>query len=252
MGYKDEFCTTVKSTDSLLYFPENTSTDFYVKLPHTIVLDGDWSVGVNQIWMDKMWYNVTDTELMFANNDGEDIVDSPSHKVKISDGYYDNIGVLAESLNTASTVNGERLCTFTYNEVSGKMTTDVKTGFTLIMVKHLSTMLGSHDHHIFSGKTVSAGCVDLHLSDRFMHVHTNIVGGYFFPNSEPTILKTLSTDGCGFGGMIYNSLLSDHTRVFLKNVDVIRVMITNRNGVIKQLGGQTVIQFHFRREWSMF
>lgn len=247
MGYKDNFYLTVKSTDSVSYFPDNTSADFYAKLPYTIDLDGDWSIGVNQIWIPKRWYNVVDIQLQFVNNEGANIVDSASEVVQISDGYYHTIDTLIQTLNQISNIGNNELCQFSYNNITQKVTIDVKDGFTLTMSATLCSMLGS-EQQIFAKKNVCTGCPDLHITDGLIHVNTNIVGGFMYSNSRPNVIKTVCTAGYNFGELIYDGLLSDHTRIFLKTTDVIRIMITDKTGVIKQMGGETIVQLHFKRE----
>ena len=63
MSYNKEFCVTVRSFDSGDYFPDNTCTDFYVRLPRPVVLNGDWTMCVSEVWLDKMWCNIKDCYL---------------------------------------------------------------------------------------------------------------------------------------------------------------------------------------------
>lgn len=247
MGYKNEFYLTLKSTDSFEYFPENTASDFYVKLPYTIELEGDWKIGVNQIWMNKMWYNLHSVSLQFVSNDGINIVTTPEHSVSIEDGYYNDIHKLLESLNSVSDIGSKKLCEFSYNDVTGKVCINVMDGYTLGIQKELCNMLGM-TKTVFTKKNTGNKCVDLHMYDGFIHIHTNVVSGFMYGNSGSDIVKTVCTNGYNFGEMIYDCYLSDHSRIFLKTVDVVRIKVTDNTGVIKQMGGVCIVQLHFKRD----
>lgn len=248
MGYADEFFITVKSDECDKYYPNNTSSDFYCKLPYTLDLDGDWCVGVNQIWIDKMWYNMHGVEIQVTKNDGvSDIENSSVKTLQLEDGYYQDIQSLFKSLNTLCVSDGVVLCRFMYNTINCKATIQISAGYTVVMSERLRVILGMGEQ-VFTETIQGVRCVDLHAYDSLIHIHTNIVSGYMYSNIEPDIIKTMCTNRYKFGDVIYNNYLSDHTRVFMSLLDTIRVYITDKEDVIKQQGGSTVIQFHFKRE----
>ena len=53
-----DFYLTLPSDSSMDYFPDNTLTEFRVKLPHTIHLSGDWEVGLAEISYPVNWSNI--------------------------------------------------------------------------------------------------------------------------------------------------------------------------------------------------
>ena len=54
-----DFYVTLPSNSSMDHFPENTKSSFRTKLSAPIVLvDDDWMVSLNEIFIPKSWYNV--------------------------------------------------------------------------------------------------------------------------------------------------------------------------------------------------
>ena len=60
-----DFYLTLPSDSSMDYFPDNTMTEFRVKLPHTIHLSGDWEVGLAEISYPVNWSNIPAVEEHF-------------------------------------------------------------------------------------------------------------------------------------------------------------------------------------------
>lgn len=56
---KDEFCVNLSSTNSEKYFPENTATNFTVRLPYKIQLQGEWQVALTEIHYPQTWTHVS-------------------------------------------------------------------------------------------------------------------------------------------------------------------------------------------------
>ena len=53
-----ELYLTLPSDSSMEYFPDNTVTEFHVKLPHTIDLPGEWEVVLAEISYPSNWGNI--------------------------------------------------------------------------------------------------------------------------------------------------------------------------------------------------
>jgi len=244
MGYGKEFYITLRSDECDKYFPNNTSTNFYCKLPYTLNLDGEWYVGVNQIWIDKMWYNMEGIEIQFTENDGTYNGELPVKIFKLKDGYYHTTETLLTNLNVLCMLDSLKLCTFSMDPYSHKVTLKVADGYTMVMTTKLCDVLGMLSY-IFVGEVTGVKCVDIHKHDGLLYIRTNIVSGYGYTNTQGDIIKTLSTNRYRFGEVIYDRFLADHTRVFMNCLDTIHIQITKRDTSIKQMGGCTLIQLHF-------
>ena len=83
------FYVTLPSNSSLREYPENTLSAFKVKLPSTVILEGEWEAGLVEIHYPHRWYNYVRSDphsrIMYSTNDGETWIDYP-----LEDGYYEN------------------------------------------------------------------------------------------------------------------------------------------------------------------
>lgn len=247
MGYKDEFYLTVKSTDSAEIYKDNTPMDFIVKLPYSLELGGDWAVGVNQIWIDKMWYNVKLSSFRLINTEtNESLTDGA---ISIEEGYYSDIDQLLETLTKTTNIGDVQYCEFVYSKIKHKLTVTVKDKYVLNMEmsQRLCRMLGS-ETCILKGHTELGKCVNLHMYDGVIQVNTDMITGHIYANVRPSVIKTLSTNMYNFGDIIYDGNLNDHTKLYLNKFDSIRLQILDADDVIKQTYGVTVVQFHFKRQ----
>lgn len=81
------------SNSSYKYFPNNTLTEYTVKLPYSIDLSkGRWEVGLEEIMFYKSWYNVKDASFVVETT--HEIVE-----ISLDDGYYDTIEHVIAALN---------------------------------------------------------------------------------------------------------------------------------------------------------
>lgn len=257
MSYASEFYVTVRSDDSANYFPDNTQSDFYIKLPYFLALSADWCVGVNQMWLDKTWYNVKDISLKFiADTEDETIL-------QLQDGYYEDIETLINALNSLAVAKDVQLCLFTYEKMCRKVSIKVSAKYTMEISPYLANMLGT-DKTSIKGKLVKVDNVsddkkeqtisleqsyDLHLLDKQMYVYTDIIAGQMSNDAISGLLKIVDTSQCLFGGVIYDNFISNYSRVMVDTFDVIHIKIVNaKQDVINFCGGKTVIQLHFKRQ----
>ena len=69
------FYLTFPSNASLDVFPNNKTTEYHVKVPQDVDLDGDWEVGVYSISYPHMWYTLRDLnqDTHFYFDDGSGI-----------------------------------------------------------------------------------------------------------------------------------------------------------------------------------
>ena len=108
------------SNSSLEYFPNNTLTEYTVKLPQNLDLSkGRWEVGLQEVMFFKSWYNVKDASFTVYTKDNECTVTIP-------DGYYNRPQRLIQVLNKFSRIKFSDLITFHYEDVSRQCIIDLK------------------------------------------------------------------------------------------------------------------------------
>jgi hypothetical protein len=242
MGYSDEFYTVIRSGDSGTYFPSNTTSDFYVRLPHTLELHSDWCVAVNEVWVTKQWYNVRNAyiELCLSGDEYE--------KWPITSGYYGDNTWLVDELGRVASNASDGCVTFTYNLLNHKLYISTKPGVKVKLSPDLCEIAGVNICEIITGPWVSDHAMDVNKHDRIMYIHCDMIAGQLFSDNIIPVVKVLDTSHYGFGEMIHDNIVSAYADVDKKTFDVIHIELRGLTGeVIKFEGGQIIIQLHFKR-----
>ena len=134
------FYITLPSNASLDIFPDNKTTSYRVKLPHTINLNGEWEVGLYSISYPNTWYTLQnldkDTHLITKTTGiwGTAIVDY---------GHYETIQDLIKDVNKAlAKYAGNGNIVLSLNALTGKVKVQLKSGYELSLFERMSIILG--------------------------------------------------------------------------------------------------------------
>ncbi|KAK7484179.1 hypothetical protein BaRGS_00024549 [Batillaria attramentaria] len=109
-----DFYLTLSSNASERFYPDNTLTHFFNKLPETIDLrhPRDWEVGLAECWYPYNWFNLQDgegeLELFREVQEEGDAVQVFRQKKKIHAGYYTSPQGFVNKLNRVVTSAGPR------------------------------------------------------------------------------------------------------------------------------------------------
>lgn len=68
------FYLTLPSNSSMKYFPNNTASHYFTKLPQTIDLSGEYEVGLSEVHISHEPYNILSSECKFAYKEGKHAV----------------------------------------------------------------------------------------------------------------------------------------------------------------------------------
>lgn len=111
---QNEFTIVLPSNNSLLYFADNTTTNFSTRLPHEIELYGSWCVGISEIHIPCTILTLKkdkDTEIILSH-------DKTLRKtVRFQHGVYDTIETLIQLIN--ETLPTEAMIKLFYNKSGG-------------------------------------------------------------------------------------------------------------------------------------
>jgi hypothetical protein len=242
MGYADEFYTVIRSADSTMYFPSNTPSDFYVRLPHTLELHGDWCVGVNEVWVSKQWYNVSGAyiEVCLSGDEYE--------KWGVSTGYYTDNKQLVDELNSVVGDGSDGSVAFTYGVVNHRLYISTKPGVKVKLSPNLCEIVGHTIDTEISGSWASTTVMDVNKKDSIIYIHCDVISGQLFSDNILPVVKVLDTSYGDFGSVVHDNILSTYANVDKKTFDIIHIELrTSPGDLIKFEGGQTIIQLHFRR-----
>ena len=253
MGENNEFYLTVDNEDSLYYFTSNKCENFYVKLPYVLQLTGQWSVCVNQVWFKKGIYNIVDCALQvidkkLINYDQNDVEDE-SGWTYIPKGFYKDVTDLLPVLNDIFISEEiDEICKFGYDNISCKIHVTISEGFSLVLNSELCNVLG-FTQCILEGNIIADRCLNLHSMDDLIYIYTNIISPQMFGNSLHNVLKILDISSVEFGGIIFDTSITNYARVAINTFDVIHFEIRNVNRKrINTQNARIIIQLHFRKD----
>lgn len=105
------------SNASSKYFPNNTLSEYTVKLPQRLDLSkGKWEIGLEEIMFYKSWYNLKDASIAYYK---EGIL---VHIVHFPDGFFETASSFIKHLNDTTEKQLPKHFQFRYNSVSRKCT----------------------------------------------------------------------------------------------------------------------------------
>lgn len=108
---ENSFYLTLLSNSSMSYFPNNTTSNFFTKLPKTIKLEGEWVVGLAEFNYPCTMFNVQDHEnILYITKNGM------TFKSSIPAANYDNVTHFLQSFNENDLIKENVI--FQYDEIS--------------------------------------------------------------------------------------------------------------------------------------
>ena len=183
------FYLTLPSNASMEVYPNNKIGSYYVKLPLTIDLEGNWEVGLYSITYSNTWYTLKfqQNHVYYSTDGGKSFWSSGI----VDYGYYTSMPELLESINTAMKKElGNTNITFSLNPRTHKVKVTMAKNHYIALYGQLSKMLGFGGGDIKVQKSSESPYVsDLH-NIASIFVYCNIV------MSLPKLLTTFSTCPC--------------------------------------------------------
>ena len=246
------FYLTLPSNSSSEFFPENTLTHFYTKLPHSIDLSGgQWEVGLAEIQYPHTWYNIQ----------GEDgwvdfeIGDLTYHAV-LRAGYYPTPEILVKRMEVICTslLRKAAKCDsveFLYDDITRKVTVGLKPDTRVEFSPLLKNILGFSQDHYEEGVHEAETVVDVRQGFYSLYVYCNVVEPHMVGNVLAPLLRIVPIRGRD-GDMItktYENIC--YQPVQQKHFDTLEMVIRDDTGRhVSFERGTVVITLHFRQRRS--
>ena len=120
------FYLTLPSNASLDVFPDNKTTEYRVKLPQPVELDGSWEVGLYSISYPNTWYTLrdinVDTHFYYVEGTGWPSVATVKY------GHYETMQDFVKNMNAALEleIGNSTTIYLTYSTLAGKVTVHLK------------------------------------------------------------------------------------------------------------------------------
>lgn len=256
---ENSFYITLLSNSSVPYFPNNTTANFFTKLPKTIKLEGEWVVGLVEFNYPCTIFNVQEHDNIFYINrnkgSNEDYTMSVEHECRIPAINYDSVAHFLQAFNEHSKINAE--VKFKYNEISKLVEVDRTVSFTdeilaINLTPKLGIQLGFDPNTNIIEHRVGKYPVNLNLglpSQLFVYsdiVHPQIVGDVM-----TSLLRIVPLDPMKYtyGAFKMNVFSAAHyLPVLRREFDIIEIDIrTSIGDKVPFQFGTACVKLHFKR-----
>ena len=247
------FYITLSSNTDSDYYPDNTLTHFFNKLPSSLNLnEGNWKVGLVDISYPVNWYNCRDKELWLY------LAEKENEYVFISPGYYRNkrsfILMLNNKLHHMKNQVLKDAVTFRFDNATQKVTiTRKKKQVVVVLSEKLERILGFEAKFWLKNQNftriIAPEIIDLSDGLRHLYIHTNIiefraVGQKFFPLLR--ILPVTEEDGVLNNSHSFQNI--QYMSVRHQLFESIEIYITDGTGAkIPFERGTILLTLHFKQ-----
>ncbi len=237
--------------------PDNTLTEYKVRLPQPLTLQGEWEVALVEITYPHRWYNVPDdTDIFYKLPE-----DSDWRRRTIPPGYYDKPSELLTAIRDDAFKTHIDL---NYSKRSEKVKIVVKDGayFTFkdpicemlgfIIPKNQRRLANGGQRILETGEHPAEFVADVRPIQH-LFVYTDIIEDHIVGDSKVPLLRTVKVTG-KYGDVIMLNFENPHyIPLKQKFIDTIQTSIRDDTGQkIKFTRGRVIIKLHFRQRRSSF
>lgn len=254
---KDSFYLTLLSNSSMLYYPNNTTANFSTKLPKTIKLEGQWSVGLVEFQYPCSMLNVQEYEnTIYVTKKVQLPMDTSEYhveyKTKIPSTNYDDVENILIALNNNSLLKDK--VNFRYDKITKKIFVTVEDSeiVSLKLSPTLSIQLGFAPYTNFVSNSIGKRPVNLYLGlPSQLFVYNDIIEPQVVGDVMTSLLRVISLDPSKY---IYGankiSVFSPahYVPVMRREFDTIEIDIRSNLGEkIPFQFGTTCVKLHFKQ-----
>jgi hypothetical protein len=242
------FYLTLPSNASLDVFPDNKTTEYRVKLPQPIDLDGNWEVGLYSISYPHTWYTLrdisADTHFYYVEGTGWPSVTTMKY------GHYKTMEEFTKGMNDAlkQEIGNNTDIYLTYNALTGKVTVHLKPKCKLLLFGKLSLILGFGGKEVKIDKTgESPHVVDLNIFST-IYTYCNIVQPQIVGDTSAQLLRSIPVEG-KYGDIITKTFTNiQYVPVQTKSFGDVKVLLRNDTGdPVPFERGKVIATLHFRQ-----
>ena len=238
--------------------PDNTLTEFQVRLPQPLSLQGEWEVALVEITYPYRWYNVPeDTQFFFRVNEEGTTWKSKS----IPTGYYDSPSDLIKAMQDTAFQEKIRI---NYSKRSEKAKITIEEGARMTMKSTLAEMLGysisggqkqlihGGQRLLGSGEHPAEFVADVRPVQHIF-VYTDIIDDQIVGDKKVPLLRTVKVTR-NYGDVIMEYFNTPHyIPLKQKFIDTITISLRDDIGEkIKFTRGRVILKVHFKRRRSPY
>ena len=280
------FYLTLPSNSSMDYYPENTASHFYTKLPQDVTLSGDYEVGLSEIQLSNTYFNIEDGDCYFTylipntskkegdppeNESSASVTPTalsvrpsePDYKgplaktVIVPGGLYESNDFFIHQLSvmTKNEVgiqeNGKSRLKFYYNRASKKVSLTIYEKDGVLRLSQSLQRILSLPSGIFTGpgSFVSKFSMDLNEDFKSVYVYCDLVSPRMVGDTMAPLLRIVPLSERK-AQIVYHMYEKPHyvplSRFQFNSLEIL--LTTDKGRPISFTSGSTVVTLHFRRK----
>ena len=247
---KTQFYLWLPSNSSMDMFPNNTLTEYRVKLPQSIKLVEEWEVAITEIQYPHTWNNVHETLKWnrFYVKKGIAVTAYP-----IPSGHYNSMESIIEKMNSLvkDSIHKDNVW-FSYEKLNRKVTIHLQNNAE-VFFSDVGVMLGFDRETLYSTTITAKREADLDHGFHNLYVYCDVVESQTVGNSQVPLLRIVPVEGQD-GERVSRTFMSpQYLPVSRKEFECIEVNIRRDSGeAVPFETGRLLVTLHFRRASPYF
>lgn len=239
----------------------NPQSDFRIRLPHRINLEGDWEMALVELIYPHSWQNITSSD----RNDSYITLDilNASKKliglvIPIPTGYYESPSDLIETVNKLVDEQRQMLkltsaINFVYEPGANRVSFKTVDLAAFHMAEKIQYILGferkSYTNLEKVSKITAKYPVDLRGGFESLYLYCDLVQNQIVGNALVPLLRVVTVDG-KYDDIICKTFDSPHYVPLAKHeIDTVEINIKDdENRFVNFLYGKVVVKIHFRKQ----
>jgi hypothetical protein len=242
------FYLTLPSNSSLDVFPDNKTTEYHVKLPQHIELDGNWEVGLYSIFYPNTWYTLrninADTHFYYFEGTGWPSVATMKY------GHYETMQDFVKNMNASleSEIGNSTTIYLTYSTLTGKVTVYLKPKCKILLFGKMSLILGFGGKEVKIDKTGESPYVTDLATFTSIYTYCNIIQPQIVGDTSAQLLRSIPVEG-KYGEIVTKTFTNiQYVPVQTKSFGDVKVLLRNDTGdPVPFERGKVIATLHFRQ-----
>jgi hypothetical protein len=238
-----DFFVTLPSNSSLDYYRKNQPSNYKVKLPYPVSLNGKWEVGLAEITYLRSWPTISPNATFNYTSNGREV-----HRFVISEGYYETLDDLMEYMNNKMPKVARDNIKIRFNPRNNKtvvqLFNDAKIFWSDEQLRHI---FGIRDY--VHDKVAQKGDMQIskQLGPTALFVYMDIVGNSIVGDSSVPLLRIVPVEGSHGDSVTRTFDRLHYVPLRMNTFESIEVNISQDNGsMINFQFGTVIIKLHFR------
>ena len=233
-------------------FPSNTLSEFKVKLPEHLDLNGKWEVGLASITYPHTWFNLQKLQGHFYIY-GEDERKKVPTVGLVPEGYYKSVSEVISAINKEIADSGEKDMSLQLDKRSQKVTAVLGKSQILYFRKEMGNMLGFGGEIKLTKTTTAPYVSNLNIGLQSLYVYLNIVESQIVGDVRAPLLRIVPAQGKDGEIITLNYDNPQYVPLSTRDFEVVEVLITDDTGEkVPFERGRVVITLNFRLSQSPY